>query len=72
MAAADGTDAGQGAHAAVHPLPAPLALEPRGARPDAAAHAHPGPAHPAVLPESEQLQHLTVGMNRFWKESVIL
>ena len=55
--AADGADAGEGAHAAVHPLPAAPTLEPGGAhRPDRAAR----PAHPAVLPEAEQLEHLAV------------
>ena len=59
VSAADGADAGEGAHAAVHPLPSPPPLEPRVAHPAAAAA---GPAdhaarsaHSAMLPEAEQL-----------------
>ena len=54
VSAADGADAGEGAHAAVHPLLSPPPLEPRGSHPTATDRAA-WTAHPAVLPEAEQL-----------------
>ena len=54
VSAADGADAGEGAHAAVHPLLSPPPFEPRGPHSTTTDRAT-GSAHPAVFPEAEQL-----------------